>query len=311
MKRFLTFLAVAASAVLAATSCQDNTTPDVAGPSISWSSNPDFDTVTIDDELDANLTVTAPAGIKSLVAVVESDSELFMGTLESIFGTSSLDFINDAKVITALAAVAPDLPAGDALKDQKEVNFNITDLVKLISRFAGTEEENHTFTVNVTDNNGKSTSVTCIFRTVPAAEEDPDDEVTETAIAWPGNEDFAPMEISETMNASLKVSAVGGIKSFVAEAPESLSQILAMVQLSTTMDFINDQSLITLLAGVAPDMPTGDKLSGKTSVDFDMAPLLKMLSALPLLQAGEYEFVLTVTDSNDEEVSATCTFIKA
>ena len=113
------------------------------------------------------------------------------------------------------------------------------------------------------------------------------------------------------MNASLKVSAVGGIKSFVAEAPESLSQILAMVQLSTTMDFINDQSLITLLAGVAPDMPTGDKLSGKTSVDFDMAPLLKMLSALPLLQAGEYEFVLTVTDSNDEEVSATCTFIKA
>ena len=72
MKRFLTFLAVAASAVLAATSCQDNTTPDVAGPSISWSSNPDFDTVTIDDELDANLTVTAPAGIKSLVAVVES-----------------------------------------------------------------------------------------------------------------------------------------------------------------------------------------------------------------------------------------------
>ena len=309
MKRFLTFLAVAASAVLAATSCQDNTTPDVAGPSISWSSNPDFDTVTIDDELDANLTVTAPAGIKSLVAVVESDSELFMGTLESIFGTSSLDFINDAKVIKALAAVAPDLPAGDALKDQKEVNFNITDLVKLISRFAGTEEENHKFTVNVTDNNGKSTSVTCIFRTVPAAEEDPDDEVTETAIAWPGNEDFAPVEISSDMNATLKVTAVGGIKSFVVKAPESLSTILGLAGLSVEMDLINNEKVIAALAKIAPDMPTGENLKGKTSLDLNISSLLNTMGVM--LLAGEYEFVLTVTDSNDEEVSAICTFIKA
>lgn len=306
MKRFLTFLAVAASAVLAATSCQDNTTPDVAGPSISWSSNPDFDTVTIDDELDANLTVTAPAGIKSLVAVVESDSELFMGTLESIFGTSSLDFINDAKVITALANIAPDLPAGDALKDQKEVNFNITDLVKLISGFAGTEEENHKFTVNVTDNNGKSTSVTCIFRTVPAAEEDPDDEVTETAIAWPGNEDFAPVEISSDMNATLKVTAVGGIKAFVVKVPESLS---ALFGLTTEMDLINNEKVIEALAKIAPDMPTGENLKGKTSLDLNISSLLNTMGMF--LQAGEYEFVLTVTDSNDEEVSATCTFIKA
>ena len=212
-------------------------------------------------------------------------------------------------MIKALAAVAPDLPAGDALKDQKEVNFNITDLVKLISRFAGTEEENHKFTVNVTDNNGKSTSVTCIFRTVPAAEEDPDDEVTETAIAWPGNEDFAPVEISSDMNATLKVTAVGGIKSFVVKAPESLSTILGLAGLSVEMDLINNEKVIAALAKIAPDMPTGENLKGKTSLDLNISSLLNTMGVM--LLAGEYEFVLTVTDSNDEEVSATCTFIKA
>ncbi len=306
MKRFLTFLAVAASAVLAATSCQDNTTPDVAGPSISWSSNPDFEPQDITDDMDVRISVAAPAGISSFVVTVDSD------VLEGLLQTNTIDFINPSGM-TVGAVVSEILGEGVSVQGAKELNLDLSALVPLILN-ATDEESEHIFRLDVTDANGKSATATCTFHRTADTPENPDEpgeDVTETAIAWPGNEDFAPMEISETMNASLKVSAVGGIKSFVAEAPESLSQILAMVQLSTTMDFINDQSLITLLAGVAPDMPTGDKLSGKTSVDFDMAPLLKMLSALPLLQAGEYEFVLTVTDSNDEEVSATCTFIKA
>lgn len=56
-------------------------------------------------------------------------------------------------------------------------------------------------------------------------------------------------------------------------------------------------------------MPTGENLKGKTSLDLNISSLLNTMGVM--LLAGEYEFVLTVTDSNDEEVSATCTFIKA
>ena len=311
MKRFLTFLAAAVSVAFAVTSCQENN-PEVAGPAITWASNPNFEPMTIDENLDASLTITAEAGINTLVVNVESESEHFMSSVNTIFGTTVLDLINDTKVIETLAVVAEGLPTGDALLNQTEVNFDITSLAAMIKTFAGTETENHIFAVTVTDNNAKPAIATCIFRTEPASEENPDEnpgeEVTETAVTWPGNADFEPVVISKDMDATLKVTAVGGIKGFVVTAPESLATMLTTFGLSTEMDLINDQKVIEAISVVAKDMPTGDALKGKTSVDFDIAPLVNTLGLL--IKAGDYEFGLKVTDSSDKEVSVKCTFTK-
>ena len=139
-------------------------------------------------------------------------------------------------------------------------------------------------------------------------DENPGEEVTETAVTWPGNADFEPVVISKDMDATLKVTAVGGIKGFVVTAPESLTTILTGFGLSTEMDFINDETVITAIETVAADMPTGGELKGKTSVYFDIAPLVNMLGIM--LQSGDYEFGLKVTDSSDKEVSVKCTFTK-
>lgn len=311
MKRFLTFLAAAVSVTFAAISCQENN-PEVAGPAITWPSNPNFEPMTIDENLDASLTITAEAGIQTLVVKVDSESESFMNSVNVMFGTTTLDLINDQKVIETLAAVAASLPTGDALLNKTEVNFDITSLAAMITVFAGTETENHIFAVTVTDNNAKPATATCIFRTEPASEENPDEnpgeEVTETAVTWPGNADFEPVVISKDMDATLKVTAVGGIKGFVVTAPESLATILKGFGLSTEMDFINDETVIEAISVVAKDMPTGDALKGKTSVDFDIAPLVNTLGLL--IKAGDYEFGLKVTDSSDKEVSVKCTFTK-
>ena len=304
MKRFLTFLAVAASAVLAATSCQDNTTPDVAGPSISWSSNPDFEPQDITDDMDVRISVAAPAGISSFVVTVDSD------VLEGLLQTNTIDFINPSGM-TVGVVVSEILGEGVSVQGAKELNLDLSALVPLILN-ATDEESDHIFRLDVTDANGKSATATCTFHRTADTPENPDEpgeDVTETAIAWPGNEDFAPVEISSDMNATLKVTAVGGIKSFVVKVPESLSDLLIPFGLTTEMDLINNEKVIAALATIAPDMPTGENLKGKTSLDLNISSLLNIMGEM--LQVGEYDFVLTVTDSNDEEVSATCTFIKA
>lgn len=305
MKRFLTFLAVAASAVLAATSCQDNTTPDVAGPSISWSSNPDFEPQDITDDMDVRISVAAPAGISSFVVTVDSD------VLEGLLQTNTIDFINPSGM-TVGVVVSEILGEGVSVQGAKELNLDLSALVPLILN-ATDEESDHIFRLDVTDANGKSATATCTFHRTADTPENPDEpgeDVTETAIAWPGNEEFAPVEISSDMNATLKVTAVGGIKAFVVKVPESLSALLIPFGLTTEMDLINNEKVIAALATIAPDMPTGENLKGKTSLDLNISSLLNTMGGI-MLQAGEYEFVLTVTDSNDKEVSATCTFIKA
>ena len=163
MKRFLTML-MAVSAVFALNSCKEDA-PVVDGPSVQWPSNSSFATVDITDDLDASLTVTAPAGIKSFVVSVDSDA------LEGALGfigitTTDLDLINDATVIGILDGVTEgQLPTGEKLLNQTAVDFNITSLVNLIP-ILGEDGSEHSFTLNLFDNSGNELSKTCTFRVV-------------------------------------------------------------------------------------------------------------------------------------------------
>ena len=122
---------MAASAIFAMNSCKEDTpVEELDGPSVEWPSNSTFATVDITDELDASLTVTAPAGIKSFVVTVDSDA--LEAALPAIgITTTELDLINDATVTSVLGNL--EVPVGDALLNQTSVAFNITSLVQLIN----------------------------------------------------------------------------------------------------------------------------------------------------------------------------------
>lgn len=134
-------------------------------PTITWASNPTFSVVDIDGNLDASLSVNAPAGIKSFVVSVDSDA------LEGALGfigitTTDLDLINDATVIGILEGVTEgELPMGENLLNQPSVDFNITSLVNLIPIF-GENGSEHSFKLNLSDNSGNELSKTCTFRVV-------------------------------------------------------------------------------------------------------------------------------------------------
>lgn len=306
MKRFLTML-MAVSAVFALNSCKEDA-PVVDGPSVQWPSNSSFATVDITDDLDASLTVTAPAGIKSFVVSVDSDA------LESALGaigitTTDLDLINDATVIRILDGVTQgQLPTGENLLNQTSVNFNISSLVHMINAVT-TQDSKHSFTLNVTDNNAKTATVTCTFHRVG---------VDAPSMTWESNPDFATTEIETQMDVKIEISAPAGISSFVVGVNSGVLNPMISIFTggSTDMDLINGpQALLEILSAVG--IPTGDDLRSATKVSLDLSNLVPMIittAGNPALGTGALEpdsdhvFTLNLTDAAGQNLTQEVTF---
>ena len=263
----------------------DDPDDEVDGPTIAWDSNSSFGKVNIDDNLNAVLDITAPAGIKSLTVTVDSDQ--LEGAL-TIAGITSpnLDLINDQKVIGFLSEVAPSLPAGDKLLDETEVEFDITELVKMINDVTD-EESDHSFIVNVTDKNDKKDEKKCTFHRVaePAAA---------PTVVWTANTSGETKPIDSSLDAKLAITAEAGIKSDSLTIDEFLRELLGLDAL--TFDIINDQAAISRLESVlGQDFPTGNDLLDKTEAELDLAPLTAMM-----VKNGEHTVSVTVTDKNGQ-----------
>ena len=262
----------------------------------------------ITDDLDASLTVTAPAGIKSFVVSVDSDA------LESALGatgitTTDLDLINDATVIGILDVVTQgQLPTGENLLNQTSVNFNISSLVQMINAVT-TQDSNHSFTLNVTDNNAKTATVTCTFHRVG---------VDAPTMTWESNPDFATTEIETQMDVKIEISAPAGISSFVVGVNSGVlnPMISMMTGGSTDMDLVNGpQALLEILSAVG--IPTGDDLRSATNVSLDLSNLVPMIittAGNPMLGTGALEpdsdhvFTLNLTDAAGQNLTQVVTF---
>lgn len=263
----------------------DNPDDEVDGPTIAWDSNSSFGKVNIDDNLNAVLDITAPAGIKSLTVTVDSDQLEHALTIAGIT-SPNLDLINDQKVIGFLSEVAPSLPAGDKLLDKTEVEFDITELVKMINGVTD-EESDHSFIVNVTDKNDKKDEKTCTFHRVaePAAA---------PTVVWTANTSGETKPIDSSLDAKLAITAEAGIKSVSLTIDEFLRELLGLDAL--TFDIINDQAAISRLESVlGQDFPTGNDLLDKTEAELDLAPLTAMM-----VKNGEHTVSVTVTDKNGQ-----------
>lgn len=120
--------------------------PDISSaPYVEWPSNPDFTKMDIEDGMNVELMVYAPAKIKSFIVKV---SDNFLPAIQMIVpGVEYLDLINHQETKDALGGM---LPVGEQLLGKTEVAFSLSGLVPLIAG-VGEQGEDYVFTLEVTD----------------------------------------------------------------------------------------------------------------------------------------------------------------
>ena len=136
-------------------------------PTMIWEKNPTFAPTPIAAEMDVEIVIEAPEGIRDFV--VDVDSDVLGETIAALANTSytyspdtpfRMDLINDAALIAALDGM---IPVADQLKDRTHVDFSLSQLVPLIAVYNPASGSQHTFTLKVTDNKGQSLEKDVVF----------------------------------------------------------------------------------------------------------------------------------------------------
>ena len=128
-------------------------------------------------------------------------------------------------------------------------------------------------------------------------------------LEWPANPNFERTQLQEVMSVDLVVKVPGKIKSFVVEVSENFQSAISMIASNPYLDLINDQKAITNLKDVAPDLPTAERLVGKTQVDFPLSGLMPLLNGVGT-PGEDYIFTLKVGDEAGNTLTKSLTFYK-
>ena len=138
--------------------------PETPAITMTWDANPDFAATELKEDMStAVIGIAVPAGIKTFKVKVDSPTlNAFISDMTAD-KTTTMDLINDKALIETLAGVASSLPTGDKLANQKNVNFDLSSLLPMILGLDPEADTNHNFTLEVSDNNGKSLSKTLTF----------------------------------------------------------------------------------------------------------------------------------------------------
>lgn len=142
---------------------------------------------------------------------------------------------------------------------------------------------------------------------------------TAPTLLWEANPDFSETPISSNMDVNLVVKAPEKIKTFTVSVDSYvLSDVIAQLAGRSDysyaangpfdMDLINDTALIAALDGMNLGIPTADKLSGQTSVDFSLSNLIPMISVYNPKQGSKHIFTLKVCDLKGGQYEKALTF---
>lgn len=113
-------------------------------PSFEWESNPTYETLNIDDNLDAVIKVSVPGGIQSITMTVES--EALKSEMADEYGIRSGRIIltegSNLAAETYLNTVCgDDIPFESDLVGQTEITIDLTAYVKLINDLTNKESD--------------------------------------------------------------------------------------------------------------------------------------------------------------------------
>lgn len=106
-----------------------------------------------------NLTMQAlvPGGTRKFTVLIESTSSTFIDAVEMVGGTT-LDLINPSESAMGIFSIVP-FPHGSELLGATVIDFDLSAARDPLLAFQGT----HTFTMNVTDNNGCKKSIPIVL----------------------------------------------------------------------------------------------------------------------------------------------------
>lgn len=124
-----------------------------AGPTISFPQS--TYTLLKDIEKNADATITAEAGLKSVKVKITGGNEMFQGIIDELFGLEAFELINNETLKETFAGMGISLPnTGDT-----EYIFPVGAFFSIITTMGATEKpDGHTFEITVTDQNGKTAS---------------------------------------------------------------------------------------------------------------------------------------------------------
>lgn len=141
-----------------------------AAPTLEWPDNKTFATTELADTMKIDLIVKAPGKIKTFLVVIDSPSlETLLPGMTGIEGKDgcTLDLINNKTLIANFKELEINLPTGDDLKGQTEVNFPLSSLVPMVYGIEAKKpqqaDSDHKFTLKLTDEAGQELSQTLVF----------------------------------------------------------------------------------------------------------------------------------------------------
>lgn len=169
-KNLIISLVALICSVFTFSACSDDDDDKKEAITIEWSTNPDFKALAIEEDMTgkAVINIKAEAGIKSLKLNISSPA-LTDETLALVGLSTSVDLAT-VELDANQAAIVAGLPYGEAVKNKKEVTFDVSKLVPMILALPGKVGE-HIFSIVVTDNNDATLSKDLIFNYAEPAEE--------------------------------------------------------------------------------------------------------------------------------------------
>lgn len=142
---------------------------------------------------------------------------------------------------------------------------------------------------------------------VACGDDGTDDETPPPAvptIALDGGDIDQPQEITNPMSVKVSVTAPGAIAGFTVtiDSPALTDEMLAAVGLAAELNLVNPGSMAEALGALG--FPSGEAVSGKTALTFDISALVPMIAQI-YNETSDHKFILKVTDAKGKSTTKT------
>ena len=113
-----------------------------------------------------------------------------------------------------------------------------------------------------------------------------------------------PQEITNPMSVKIGVTAPGVIAGFTVtiDSPALTDEMLAAVGLAAELNLVNPGSMAEALGALG--FPSGEAVSGKTALTFDISALVPMIAQI-YNETSDHKFILKVTDAKGKSTTKT------
>ena len=245
----------------------------------------------ITNPMSVKIGVTAPGVIAGFTVTIDSPA-LTDEMLAAVGLAAELNLVNPGSMAEALGALG--FPSGEAVSGKTALTFDISALVPMIAAIYE-ETSDHKFILKVTDAKGQSTTktLTCHLTAAPT-------------IALDGGDIDQLQEITNPMSVKIGVTAPGVIAGFTVtiDSPALTDEMLAAVGLAAELNLVNPGSMAEALGALG--FPSGEAVSGKTALTFDISALVPMIAQI-YNETSDHKFILKVTDAKGKSTTKTLT----